>query len=44
MTNGQGTVSYGYDLAGQRTSMTQPGNRTVSYGYDAASRLTSLTD
>jgi RHS repeat-associated protein len=41
--NGQ-TLSYAYDLTGNRTRLTYPGNKTVSYGYDAADRLQSLSD
>jgi RHS repeat-associated protein len=39
----QGTVSYGYDNANRRTSLTVLGQPQVSYGYDNADRLTSLT-
>jgi RHS repeat-associated protein len=39
----QGTVSYAYDNANRRASMTVLGQPAVTYGYDAADRLTSLT-
>ena len=39
----QGTVSYAYDNASRRTSMTVLGQPAVIYGDDAADRLTSLT-
>ncbi len=38
------TISYGYDKAGNRTTLTYPGNKTVTYSYDNADRLHSLTD
>jgi len=38
------TVSYGYDKAGNRTTLTYPGNNTVLYVYDKAGRLNSLKD
>ncbi|MBN1489882.1 MAG: hypothetical protein JXA69_08195 [Phycisphaerae bacterium] len=42
-------VQYGYDLAGNRTSVAYPADstnpaRTVVYAYDQANRLDSLTD
>lgn len=43
IVQGSATVSYGYDLAGRRTSMTLPNAVLVQYGYDVASRLTSIT-
>jgi YD repeat-containing protein len=39
----QGTVSYTYDAAGRRTSMTVAGQSTVNYTYDNANRLTQIT-
>ena len=39
----QGTVSYAYDVAGRRTSMTVGGQATVNYTYDNANRLTQMT-
>ena len=39
-----GTVGYGYDLFGNRTSLTYPGAQTVTYAYDLANRLTTVTD
>jgi YD repeat-containing protein len=41
-TTPQGTVSYTYDAAGRRTSMTVTGQPTVNYTYDA-NRLTQIT-
>ena len=38
------TLGYGYDKAGNRTTLTYPGNKIVRYSYDAADRLQSLTD
>jgi YD repeat-containing protein len=37
-------TSYGYDLAGQLTSVTYPGQGPITYSYDAAHRLTGITD
>ncbi|MBI4577847.1 MAG: RHS repeat protein [Planctomycetes bacterium] len=37
------TLSYEYNLAGERTKMTGPFG-TVTYGYDGAGRLTALID
>jgi RHS repeat-associated protein len=39
----QGTVSYAYDAAGRRASMTVPSHGTIAYTYDAANRLTLMT-
>ena len=39
----QGTVSYTYDTAGRRTSMTVLGQPPVNYTYDNANRLTQIT-
>ena len=39
----QGTVSYGYDATGRRTSMTVAGQTAVNYNYDTANRLTGMT-
>ncbi len=39
----QGSVSYAYDTAGRRTSMTVAGQTAVSYTYDNANRLTGMT-
>jgi RHS repeat-associated protein len=39
----QGTVSYAYDAAGRRTSMTVAGQTAVNYSYDNANRLTGMT-
>ena len=39
----EGTVSYDYDDAGRRTSMTVAGQTAVTYSYDNADRLTGVT-
>ena len=39
---GNKTVSYGYDAASNRTSMTDPQSLPTSYGYDTLNRLNSL--
>jgi RHS repeat-associated protein len=39
----QGAVSYGYDAAGRRTSMTVAGQTAVNYSYNNANRLTGMT-
>jgi RHS repeat-associated protein len=38
------TISYGYDKAGNRTTLTYPGNKVISYAFDANDRLDTLTD
>jgi RHS repeat-associated protein len=38
------TVSYEYDAASNRTSMTDPENGTTQYTYDSLNRLTNLQD
>ncbi len=38
------TVSYAYDAAGNRTSMTDPANGVTNYSYDSLNHLTGLTD
>ena len=44
-TDGAGhTLSYGYDLAGNLTRLTYPGNKSVTYAYDSHNRLTTVTD
>jgi RHS repeat-associated protein len=44
-TDGSGaTVHYGYDLAGQLTSLTYPNNQNVTREYDPAGNLTGVTD
>ncbi|HEY9293149.1 MAG TPA: DUF6531 domain-containing protein [Microlunatus sp.] len=35
-------VTWSYDAAGRRTSMTTPDGRRTAYGYDAAHRITSI--
>ena len=42
-TTPQGTVSYTYDNAGRRSSMTVAGQSAVNYTYDNANRLTQIT-
>jgi RHS repeat-associated protein len=42
-TTPQGSVSYNYDSAGRRTSMTVAGQTAENYAYDNASRLTGIT-
>ena len=39
----QGEVTYAYDAASRRTSMTVVGQSAVSYTYDNANRLTQIT-
>ena len=44
-TNGYGdTSSYGYDLAGNETSIVYPNGKAVTRGFDEAERLSSVTD
>jgi RHS repeat-associated protein len=43
ITQGTSTVSFAYDLAGRRTSLTLPNGVLVEYAYDPASRLTGIT-
>jgi YD repeat-containing protein len=43
-TNLTGTVRYGYDAVGNRTSLTYPDGKLVSYDYDPVNRMTSVTD
>lgn len=38
------TIGYGYDAAGDRTSMTDPLGKTWTYGYDGYGDLTSVID
>lgn len=37
-------VGYGYDLAGNRTTLAYPGSSIATNAYDAANRLRSVTD
>ncbi len=37
------TISYNYDLLGNKSSMTTPGGKTVGYGYDVLNRLSIVT-
>jgi hypothetical protein len=37
-------VDYGYDAAGNRTSMTWPGGGTLNYTYDQLNRMLTATD
>lgn len=39
----QGTVSYTYDVAGRRSTMTVPGQAALTYSYDDANRPTGLS-
>jgi RHS repeat-associated protein len=41
-TTPQGQISYGYDLAGRRASMTVAGQPQVTYSYDSANRLMQI--
>ncbi len=44
-TNGHGyTVGYEYNLTGQQTKVTYPGNKPVERGYDKDGRLASVKD
>lgn len=44
-TDGHGdSTSFGYDLAGNQTSITYPNGQTVTQAYDNAGQLTSVTD
>jgi RHS repeat-associated protein len=38
------SMGYGYDIGGNRTSVTYPGSNTVTYGYDDAGRMTNSDD
>jgi len=42
-TTPQGTVSYSYDAAGRRSSLTVPGQAIANYTFDNANRLTQIT-
>jgi YD repeat-containing protein len=42
-TTPQGSISYTYDAAGRRTSMTVVGQPIVNYTYDNANRLIQIT-
>ncbi len=37
------TISYDYDLLGNKVSMTTPGGSKIGYGYDILSRLSTVT-
>ncbi len=39
-----GTVTFGYDLAGQRVSVTDPNNQTRTVGFDDAGNMTTTVD
>jgi len=41
---GAQTTTYGYDLAGQLTSVTAPDGSEITYSYDPAHRLTGVSD
>jgi len=38
-----GTLGYGYDLAGRRTSITWPDAVVVNYGWDLSNQVTTIT-
>src|SRR5207247_6843632 len=42
-TTPQGTVTYGYDAAGRRSTMTVAGQAAVAYTYDNANRPLQIT-
>ena len=42
ITQGSSVVTFGYDAAGRRTSLTLPNGILVEYTYDAASRVTGI--
>ncbi len=44
MTTLQGTTTYGYNAAGELTSVLLPGNRTITYSYDATGNRTEVSD
>jgi RHS repeat-associated protein len=45
VTNGAGaTISYGYDPAGQQTSITYPNNQTATRAFNNLGQITSITD
>jgi YD repeat-containing protein len=39
-----GTTDYGYDAAGNRTTLVYPGGTTVAYTYDALNRMDTVTE
>jgi len=43
LSQGASTVSFGYDSANRRISLTLPDNVAVSYGYDSDSHVTGIT-
>jgi YD repeat-containing protein len=42
-TTPEGSITYTYDDAGRRSTMTIAGQAQVAYGYDDANRLTTIT-
>ena len=43
VTTNSKTISYDYDVLGNKRSMTTPGAKTVSNGYDTLNRLSTVT-
>jgi YD repeat-containing protein len=41
--SGSYTLSYGYNLGGELTSVTDPTGASISYGYDQTGRMTGVT-
>ena len=44
MTTSAGTFTYGYDAAGQLTSVQTPGGQTITYEYDAAGNRVAVVE
>lgn len=43
-TTPEGSVTYAYNAAGQRTALTMQGRPVIAYAYDGAGRLQSITE
>ena len=43
ITQGTSNVTFGYDAASRRTSLTLPNGVSATYGYDSTSHLTSVS-